>query len=82
MCRNPREEAFADQVSQYFVNFARTGDPNGPGLPAWPGVKDLGPDETMILDADGSGKGRWIGAAKDRLYTAIYQARVAAPLAV
>ena len=40
-------------------------------------MKDLGPNETMILDADGSGKGPWIGEAKDKLYTATYQARVA-----
>lgn len=82
MCGNPREEAFADQVSQYFVNFARTGNPNGDGLPEWPAVKDLGPNETMILDADGSGKGPWIGEAKDKLYTAIYETRVAEPLGI
>lgn len=82
MCRNPREEAFADQVSQYWVNFARTGNPNGDGLPQWPAMKDLGANETMILDADGSGKGPWIGEAKDRLYTAIYHERVAAPLGI
>ena len=82
MAGNPREEAFADQVSQYFVNFARTGNPNGEGLPQWPAVKDLGPNETMILDADGSGKGPWIGEAKDKLYTAMYQARVAGPLGI
>jgi para-nitrobenzyl esterase len=82
MCRNPREEAFADQVSQYWVNFARTGNPNGPGLPQWPAMKDLGANETMILDADGSGKGPWIGTAKDRLYAAIYRERVAEPLGV
>ncbi len=82
MCGNEREEAFADQVSQYFVNFARTGNPNGAGLPQWPAMKDLGPNETMILDADGSGKGPWIGEAKDRLYTAIWQERVATPLGI
>src|SRR5690606_27268136 len=82
MCGNPREEAFADQVSQYFVNFARTGNPNGPGLPQWPAVRELGPNEVMILDADRSGRGPWIGPAKDALYSAMYQARVAQTLGI
>jgi len=30
------DRALADRVSSYWVNFARTGDPNGKGLPRWP----------------------------------------------
>ena len=30
------DQALADQVAGYWVNFAATGDPNGEGLPTWP----------------------------------------------
>ena len=30
------DHALSRSISQYWVNFARTGDPNGEGLPGWP----------------------------------------------
>jgi para-nitrobenzyl esterase len=38
-----KDRAMADMVSSYWVNFAKTGDPNGGKLPAWPVFKD--PDQ-------------------------------------
>jgi para-nitrobenzyl esterase len=32
----PRDRAMSDAIIASFVNFAATGDPNGPDAPAWP----------------------------------------------
>jgi para-nitrobenzyl esterase len=43
------DKAVAEQVSSYWVNFAKTGDPNGAGLPAWPAFTE-GNSQAMNLD--------------------------------
>jgi para-nitrobenzyl esterase len=46
---NDVDRKLADQMSSYWVNFITKGDPNGPGLPAWPQYKDLSKDKVIVL---------------------------------
>ncbi len=46
----PEDLAMAQLMSSYFVNFAKTGDPNGPGLPLWPAFTES-TQTVMYFDA-------------------------------
>ena len=47
----PEAPALAERVSEAWLAFARTGDPNHPGLPAWPAY-DTDRRATMLFDVD------------------------------
>ncbi len=47
------DAAVADRLNAYWVNFARTGDPNGPGLPPWPRYEPHS-DALLQVQADGA----------------------------
>ncbi|HEX7080698.1 MAG TPA: carboxylesterase family protein [Gammaproteobacteria bacterium] len=45
------DQRLADMMASYWVNFARTGNPNGEGLPEWPAHTGLDSVKAAILDA-------------------------------
>jgi para-nitrobenzyl esterase len=61
----------ADQMSSYWVNFARSGNPNGPGLPVWQAHQAGDSDRAVILDADPSSE-KLPAKARLELYDKLY----------
>ena len=78
--RDPAQWAFSDQVIKYWVNFARTGNPNGEGLPYWPSVAEAGDTQALLLTSAGSAAGDWSTDAKLKLFSATYKRDVLTPL--
>jgi len=48
----PEDYKVSKTMQEYFANFIKKGDPNGPGLPAWPAVEPGKPAQVMRLDVE------------------------------
>ncbi|MDD8043684.1 MAG: carboxylesterase family protein, partial [Verrucomicrobiota bacterium] len=48
----PQEQKVARMMNAYWANFAKTGNPNGEGLPEWP-VYNLQKEEILDIQSDG-----------------------------
>jgi para-nitrobenzyl esterase len=67
------DEKLADEMSSYWVNFARSGNPNGANLPTWPAFTNTDAKVNYLGDPITVGDVANINSLRvfDSVYTAI-----------
>jgi para-nitrobenzyl esterase len=66
----------ATLMSSYWVNFARTGDPNGPGLPPWPQIETVAAGPMLQIGTNPVATDS-LGPDKASLYQRLYDKQMA-----
>jgi len=70
----------AEEMSSYWINFARSGNPNGPGLPTWPGFTNA--DSKVLCLGDPTTIGKVANVNSLNVFDAVYKTLRATPIAV
>jgi para-nitrobenzyl esterase len=58
------DRRISDLMSSYWTNFAKTGDPNGPGLPQWPEYNRGSDSPVMHFAAERTARDAFAGGRK------------------
>ncbi len=66
----PSDRKVAEEISSYWVNFARSGNPNGPGLPSWPTFSNT--DSKVLYLGDPITVGGVANVSSLKVFDAVY----------
>lgn len=73
---SPSAHQVAKLMSSYWINFARTGDPNGPGLPPWPQIETVAAGPVLQIGTNPVAADS-LGPDKASLYQRLYDKQMA-----